>query len=82
LIRVTTSSGSIYEIDTKESLIRRINQRHPRKGDEYWTAFYGLAKHAEIGQPLIIFMEPLQANWAETNVRMTTDVVKVEEADI
>lgn len=79
MIRITTSSGSIYEFDTNEMLMRRINPKHRLKGDEYWVAFNGLAYSAQIGQPLIIFMEPIKPNWADTNVRMTTAVTNIEE---
>ena len=57
-MRVRTVSGSVYEFDTKEMLMRRINQ---------------------VGQPLIIFMEPLKPKWADTNVRMTTTISDIEE---
>jgi hypothetical protein len=60
-------------------LMRRINPRHRLKGDEYWVPFHGVAQQPQIGQSLIIFMEPLQPRWADTNVRMTTAVTNIEE---
>lgn len=79
MIRITTVSDSIYEFNTKEMLMRRINPTHRLKGDEYWVSFHGVAHQPQVGQPLIIFMEPLKPNWADTNVRMTTTISDIEE---
>ena len=79
MIRIRTISGSIYEFNTKEMLMRRINSTHRLSGDEYWVSFHGVAQQPQVGQPLIIFMEPLKPKWADTKVRMTTTISDIEE---
>lgn len=79
MIRITTVSGSIYEFDTDEMLMRRSNPTDKLSKDDFWVEFHGVAQQPQIGQSLIIFMEPVQENWADTTVRMTTAVSNIEE---
>lgn len=79
MIRITTVSGSIYDFNTEEMLMRRTNGADKLRKDDIWLPFFGIYKQAQIGESLVIFMEPLQNNWAETTVRMTTAVTNIEE---
>lgn len=79
MIRITTVSGSVYEFDTENMLMRRSNPTDKLRKDDKWISFHGVYHQPQIGQSLVIFMEPLQPNWADTNVRMTTAVTNIEE---
>lgn len=81
MIRITTVSGSIYDFDTDEMLMRRSNPTDKLRKDDLWLPFFGIYKQAQIGESLVIFMEPLQDNWADTTVRMTTAVSNIEEVN-
>ena len=79
MIVITTVSGAVYEFDTDNMMMRRTNATDKLRKDNEWISFHGVYHQPEIGQSLVIFMEPLQKNWADTTVRMTTAVTNIEE---
>lgn len=76
MLKVTTESGSIYEIDLDKMRVRRHSKDRELRKDDKWIRM--LAKpEIQLNRSLIIALEPLGAG--EVTTRYSTPVTKIEE---
>lgn len=75
MIRITTESGSVYEMDTAAQTVRRVagaTAEHLRH-DNYAHRYHEIVNGPAVGEPFI-YMHFL-------SVRYTTPVVSIEDAE-
>ena len=89
-MRITTQSGSVYEIE--DNRIRRMNASHEKRGDGDWQALFSIhPNHFDVGDRLVIVMGSLahigpddhgtSAKHASPyTTRTTTPITKIEES--
>ena len=78
-IKVTTETGSVYEIDLDEQKMRRIPQGEsgPLRKDNEWLKLL-VPPTIELNQPLRMAIEPLSVD-ANVTMRFTSHVVSIED---
>jgi len=77
--RVTTESGSVYDVDHAGSRIRRVHGRHgpadTQPQDGIWRSFIGL-EGPTAGQSMVVYWATEEAAGAqETNLGFRTTIV-------
>lgn len=83
-----TESGSMYEVDAQNGRIRRVNERHEKRGDEAWQRYFGISPWpVAVGHNVVIAQESLAHLGPDDNgavepeslttVRTTSRVVEV-----
>lgn len=89
MMRFTTASGSLYEVDFSQKRIRRLSGKNdptPRQGaDGEWkvyeeiSSFSGVENEMVIGSPAIIVWNKSSSNMQlEVKTTLTSDIVSIE----
>lgn len=76
MLKVTTESGTIYEIDLEKMRLRRRNKDAKLRKDGTWLKML-VKPDIKLNQRLVIALEPLGAG--DVTSRFSTPVVKIEE---
>jgi hypothetical protein len=78
-LTIKTQSGSTYELDMTALKMRRVQSSKDRelRRDGEWVGML-LPPAVTVGAPLCIALEPLAPD-CEVTMRITTDVVSIEE---
>jgi hypothetical protein len=79
--RATTASGAVYEYDGDTHRIRRFESEsgNAKRRDGDWLRLDS-AFDPQIGQRLVLELEPLDARATSTTVRITTPVTEIRDA--
>lgn len=82
MIKFTTETGSVYEVDASACRMRRLSGTHApstNQGEDSVWKNYGLISPVEAGSPVLVvwLVEPDDVNW-KVRSTITSPVVDIE----